>query len=263
MSDPSPPRSASPELYERIYKMFVAPVSAFDCGAKCGVHNGGEPICCSTGGAIPIVDKHEWKLLQSRSDLWHVFTPPDKATEKELSDLHHDCVAIECKGFMSCERDNRSMSCRTFPFFPYIDRAGDFLGLSVFWTFEDRCWVQSQLQIVNLRFVDEFVAAYETLFEEDRDEFAANRDHSANMRRVFARNERPIPLIGRDGLLYKVMPRTHEIVRARFADFGRQGYYKNDVAAAPAANWRELDPESLDGLEAPVPAPAPVKEAAD
>ena len=251
MTRQRPPRTASPEIYERIYKMFVAPVSAFDCGAKCAAHNDGVPVCCSTEAAIPIVDKHEWKLLKSRTDLWSEYKAPDKATEKELSDLHHDCVAIECKGFMHCERDNRSMSCRTFPFFPYIDRDGDFLGLSVFWTFEDRCWVQSHLQIVNLRFVDEFVAAYESLFEVDRDEFTANRDHSASMRRVFARFGRPIPLIGRDGLLYKVTPRDHKVMRARFAEFGRWGFYEKDAAAAPAKNWTQLDPASLTGLDAP------------
>lgn len=258
MTNPRPPRTASPELYERIYKMFVAPVSAFDCGAKCAPHNGGVPVCCSTDAAIPIVDKHEWALLKSRTDLWREFTAPDKATEKELSDLHHDCVAIECKGFMHCERDNRSMSCRTFPFFPYIDRDGDVLGMSVFWTFEDRCWVQSQLQIVNLRFVDEFIAAYEALFEADRDEFTANRDHSANMRRVFSRTSRVIPLIGRDGRLYKVMPRSHEVVPARFAEFGRWGFYADEAAATPAASWSALDPAALAGLEAPA-----LKEAAD
>lgn len=252
------PRLASPAIYERIYKMFVAPVSAFDCGAKCAAHNDGVPVCCSTEAAIPIVDTHEWALLRSRGDLWREFVPPDKATEKELSDLHHECVAIECKGFMHCERDNRSMSCRTFPFFPYIDRDGDVLGMSVFWTFEDRCWVQSQLQIVNLRFVDEFLAAYETLFEVDRDEFAANRDHSATMRRVFSRAGRAIPLIGRDGALYKVMPRSHAIERARFAEFGRHGFYKDETAAEPAPNWAAIDPSSLDVLQAPAQ-----KEAAD
>jgi len=243
-----PPKSASPEIYERIYKLFMAPVSAFDCGAKCGEHNGGSPICCSTDAAIPIVDKHEWKLLKSRTDLWREYVIPDKATEKELSDLHEDCVAIECKGARFCERDNRSMSCRTFPFFPYITRERDFIGMSVFWTFEDRCWVQSHLQIVNLRFLDEFVAAYELLFDYDIDEFAANRDHSANMRRVFTRANRPIPLLGRDGHCYKVLPQTHEVVPARFAEFGKWGFYENDAPAAAAANWADLDPQSLRGL---------------
>jgi hypothetical protein len=249
---------ASPELYERIYRMFVAPVSAFDCGAKCAPHNGGVPVCCSTDGAIPIVDKHEWSLLKSRSDLWREFVPPDKATEKELSDLHEDCVAIACKGARHCERDNRSMSCRTFPFFPYIDRDGDVLGMSVFWTFEDRCWVQSQLQIVNLRFLDEFLAAYETLFDADPGEFGANRDHSASMRRVFGRAGRAIPLLGRDGRLYKILPRSHAIEPARFAEFGRLGLYRDEPAAAPAANWAALDPRALDGLDAAV-----LDEAAD
>jgi hypothetical protein len=253
------PKQASPEVYERIYKMFMAPVSAFDCGAKCGEHNGGAPICCSTDVAIPIVDKHEWNLLQSRTDLWHEFEIKDKATEKELSDLHEDCRAIECKGARFCERENRSVSCRTFPFFPYITRERDFIGMSVFWTFEDRCWVQSHLQIVNLRFIDEFVAAYELLFDHDMDEFDANKEHSANMRRTFTRWKRPIPLLGRDGRCYKVMPETHEVVPARFAEFGKWGYYEKDLPAEPAANWADLDPQALKGLADKIGAKAPAK----
>ncbi len=248
--------AASSELYERIYRLFTAPVSAFDCGARCAAHNGGTPVCCSTDDAIPIVDSQEWALLKSRTDLWREYVIADKATQKELSDLHHDCTAVECKGAAFCERDNRSLSCRTFPFFPYISREGDFLGLSVFWTFEDRCWVQSQLQIVNLRVLGEFVAAYEMLFEVDRDEFTANRDHSANMRRVFARRNRPLPLLGRDGRLYKVTPREHAIVPARFAEFGRWGFYKDEAAAAPAPNWAAVDPASLEGLDLPTQAQA-------
>ena len=89
--------AASPEIYERIYRLFTAPVSAFDCGARCAAHNGGTPVCCSTEAAIPIVDRHEWDLLRSRSDLWREFVPPDKATEKELSDLQEQSAALTAR----------------------------------------------------------------------------------------------------------------------------------------------------------------------
>jgi hypothetical protein len=69
------------------------------------------------------------------------------------------------------------------------------------------------------------------------------------MRRVFTRRDRPIPLIGRDGRLYKVTPRDHAIVPARFVDFGRWGHYRSEAAATPAPNWAQNDPRALDGLD--------------
>lgn len=224
----------SAELYRQIYAKFQAPVSRFDCGSKCAPHNGGSPVCCSTEHAVPIIDRWEWELLSSRSDLWHKYYPTDSAGKEIVKGLHEDCLAVECKGARSCERDNRSMACRGFPFFPYITRDDKLMGLAYFWPFEDRCWVISNLQIVDREFVDQCIAAYETLFAADREEYDANRDESASMRRVFTRWNRIIPLIGRDGKFYAVEPRTHKIRPARLEEFGRFGPYKDEPPATVA-----------------------------
>src|SRR5262249_15363385 len=97
------------------------------------------------------------------------------------------------------ERENRSMACRAFPFYPYITRENEFVGLAYYWDFEDSCWVISNLAVVDADFVREFVRAHEMLFEVDRDEFDTFRQQAADMRRVFSRRNRYIPLIGRDG----------------------------------------------------------------
>jgi hypothetical protein len=219
-----------PALYRRIYDNFQAPLSRYDCGRKCAPHNGGEPVCCSTENAIPIVDRREWQLLKSRTDLWRLHKPKDAAGRKVLEDMHRDCRAVECKGARFCERDNRSMSCRTFPFFPYITREGAFVGLGYYWIFEDRCWVISNLGVVDLAFVREFVAAYELLFEHEKEEYQALKDHSAAMRRVFTRWQRIIPLIGREGGYFAVEPRTHRIRPARLDEFRRHGPYADDTS---------------------------------
>jgi len=224
----------SQDLFRELYEKFQAPISRFDCGSKCAPHNGGEPVCCSTKHAVPVVDKAEWHLLRARSDLWHRFKPYDAATRKIVDELPTTCMAIECKGARHCERDNRTMSCRAFPFFPYIDRAGDFIGLSYYWVFEDRCWVISNLQLVDADFVREFVATYDLLIARDKQEYEGFRDHSVSMRRVFSRWNRAIPLIGRDGGYFKIMPRTGRMLPVDAAKFPTHGPYKRE-AKKPSA----------------------------
>jgi hypothetical protein len=228
-------RAARVELYRRVYQDFQAPVSRFDCGRKCAPHNGGEPVCCSTDHAIPIADKAEFELLRSRTDLWRRYTPNDAAARREVAGMHRDCVAIECKGARHCERDNRTMACRAFPFFPYMTRAGEIVGLAYFWAFEDRCWVISNLAVVTTDFVRECIAAYEAVFAVDRLEYETNLRLSADMRRVFARTERIIPVIGRDGGTYAVEPRSHHLRPATPAEFPKFGPYTDEAPEAVAA----------------------------
>ena len=221
-------------LYKTILDTFQAPVSRFDCGRKCAPLNEGTPVCCDVEHAIPLVDKQEWFLLKSRTDLWKPYRARDAQAIKELSDKHRDCRAVECKGFMHCERDNRSLACRAFPFFPYMTKDDELIGLSVFWDFADRCWVQSNLQIVEPSFVKECIAGYELLFDNDPAERTANRDHSAVMRRTFSRQNRIIPLLGREGEYLAVEPYTAKVRKAHWREYGRNDTFK-DEKPAPAA----------------------------
>lgn len=231
--------AAKPEDFARIYARFQAPIARFDCGRKCAPLNGGEPVCCSANNAVPLVQKAEFRLLRSRSDLWHKFTPSDAASRKLVNGLHHSCTAIECKGVAFCERDNRSMACRAFPFYPYITREGTFAGLAYYWDFEHSCWVISNLGIVDPAFVREFVTAHEMLFAADRDEYETFKLQSASMRRLFSRRKWVIPLIGRDGSFFKVVPKTGRILPADPAKYRKHGPFKSARAFAKAVKEAE------------------------
>ena len=230
------PTKSRIDLYRRVYENFVAPVSRFDCGRRCAPHNGGTPVCCSTEHAVPILDKAEFALLKTRSDLWRPYKATDAEGRAIVADMHHECCAAECKGAAHCERENRTMACRAFPFFPYITRDNEIVGLAYYWVFEDRCWVMSHLEIVTRDFVRECLAAYEAIFAEDKLEYETNRDQSAAMRRVFTRWNRNIPLIGRDGGYFVVEPRTHRIRPAQPDEFPRHGPYRDEAPAAAAAD---------------------------
>ncbi len=218
--------------YDKIYRRFTAAISEkYDCGRMCAPLNGGQPVCCTTGHAVPIVTTEEWKLLHKRTDLWFRFKPYDAATRQIVADLPANCRAVECKGAAQCERHNRTLACRAFPFFPYFTREKALIGLAYYWLFEDRCWVLSNLHIVEQEFVRELIDAYEYLFRKDEDELEAFLEQSASMRRVFSRWNRVIPIIGRDGGYYKVLPKSGgRVVKARVSEFKPMGPFVSDKA---------------------------------
>jgi hypothetical protein len=88
---------------------------------------------------------------------------------------------------------------------------------------------------VTADFVRECLAAYEAIFAVDQLEYDTNLRLSADMRRVFARSERIIPIIGRDGGYYAVEPRTHRLRAATPAEFPKFGPYQDEAPDALAA----------------------------
>lgn len=221
-----------PEHFGEIFKKFTANVSRHDCGKYCAPLNGGVPVCCDTENAVPVAHKAEFNWLKSRTDLWRRYVPPkgDKSGQEIIDDLPDNCAAIACKGARFCERDNRSLSCRAFPFFPYITKEREFFGLAHYWNFEDKCWLVSNLKVIEKSFIDEFVVAMNRVFELDPEEFDMFRDHAAYMRRVFTRKKRIIPILGRDGKYYKIKPGSDgRIVPAKLSDFEPIGPYRSQA----------------------------------
>ncbi|QQS13688.1 MAG: hypothetical protein IPK81_05515 [Rhodospirillales bacterium] len=219
----------SPDDFAAIYKDFNASVSKFDCGKKCSPLNGGSPVCCSTQDAVPVVHKAEFKLLKGRTDLWKRFKPYDAATKKIVEELTDAACAIECKGAAFCERNNRTIACRAFPFYPYVTREKKVLGLSVYWVFEDRCWMMSNMALVERPFVDEFLRAFEAIFAKDEEEWETYVDFSASMRRVFSRWKRKIPVIGRDGGLLLVDPSTGKARPGGAHEYPKYGPFRTEA----------------------------------
>ncbi|WIM12319.1 hypothetical protein [Enhydrobacter sp.] len=209
----------APADFAELYDGFTAPISRFDCGRKCAPLNGGSPVCCSTDNAVPVVHKVEFELLRARTDLWSKFKPYDYATRQIVAELTSDCMAIHCKGARHCERDNRTMACRSFPFYPYLTRQKEFVGLGTYWVFEDRCWMMSNLEIVDKKYVKEFITTYEALFVKDPSEFTTYVDFSASARRVYSRWKREIPILGREGELLIVEPSSGAIRPGRKKDY--------------------------------------------
>lgn len=214
--------------YAKFYAGFQAPIAALDCGDRCAPYNErGVPFCCDTRHAVPTAYLAEWEYLLANTDLWHLWSDeahPDAASLQEQTPGGQ--VLIACQGHQFCQREFRSLTCRAFPFFPYIDRRGAFIGLSYYWEYEDRCWVISNLQVVSDPYRGQFIAAYEALFAAHPAERENFRHHSTVMRRVFGRRKRAIPLLHRNGGAYKITPRNGRLRRVALEKLPKFGVYK-------------------------------------
>lgn len=198
-----------PGEFENLYANFNAPITTFDCGKRCAPYNEyGIPFCCDTNHAIPTAYLPEWDYLQSNTSLWHFWEADDPdETEKLRLDTPDGQILIECQGHLLCQRNYRSITCRAFPFFPYITLQGEFIGLSYYWEYEDRCWVINHLDVVTPEYVQEFVAAYDWVFDQIPGELENFRYHAIIMRRMFGRQKRTIPLLHRDSGVFVVTPK--------------------------------------------------------
>jgi hypothetical protein len=223
-----------------LYAGFNTPIAALDCGQRCSPYNErGVPFCCDTHHAVPAANQSEWHYLQANTGLWKLWEPDDpEAGESLCTKLPQGQVLIACLGHHFCQRSFRSFTCRAFPFFPYINRQGEFLGLSYYWEYENRCWVISNLSIVSKEYLEEFIRTFEAVFERQPEEKASFAHFSVVMRRVFGRAKRAIPLLHRSGKAYKITPRNGRMRQVPVEKLPRYGVYKI-AAAMPFWDERE------------------------
>jgi hypothetical protein len=135
-------------------------------------------------------------------------------------------VLLECKGHRLCQRGFRAITCRAFPFFPYITRDDWFIGMTYYWQYEYGCWVISNLGVVTPEYREQFIAAFDELFERMPEERESYRQYSMTMRRVFGRWRRAIPLLHRNGKVYKVTPHNGRLRRVDVNRLPKHGPYR-------------------------------------
>ncbi|MBW8010619.1 MAG: hypothetical protein FVQ83_05165 [Chloroflexi bacterium] len=219
-----------------LYSGFQAPISEFDCGKKCAPHNpGGKPFCCDTCHAVPTVYHAEWDYLEANTDLWHIWRGDDCADTAADADAERarlqaetpdDMRLVACLGPDQCQRDFRGLTCRQFPFYPYLDSSGEFLGLSYYWEYEYQCWVISNLHVVQSAYREQFIKAFEQLFSHYPEDVNSYQAHSEEMRDKFNKQRRAIPLLHRNGFTYKISTHNERLRRVTVESLAKFGPYK-------------------------------------
>ncbi len=157
----------APVFFQELYGMFSVPITELDCGQKCGPYNDrGVPFCCDIQHTVPAALEAEWDFLEPRTDLWQLWEGSSSGEAQELTaELQEGHVLLVCQGYQHCQRPFRTLSCRAFPFFPYLDQHGNLLGLSYYQDYREECWVISNLEAVTAQFTEEFNSGFRRLFE--------------------------------------------------------------------------------------------------
>ncbi|MBC8330561.1 MAG: hypothetical protein H8E28_01140 [Anaerolineae bacterium] len=202
-----------------IYTSFNSPINEIDCGEKCAPHNpSGKPFCCDICEAVPAVYRQEWVYLQEHTNLWTRWRGPECGSgPEEITALHADTpenmILLACLGPKQCQREYRALSCRQFPFFPYISDDFRFLGLACEWEFEGKCWVIENIDKVSLAYREEFIQIFDELFSRWPQEMESYALKSEEMRSVFAKRRRRISILHRNGGSYLLSPGSERLAR--------------------------------------------------
>lgn len=201
-----------PEIDE-LYRRLDAPIADLDCGKKCGPLNlRGAPFCCDTRHCVPAAYPQEWDHLQRRTGLWHRWHGEEGSVRRELEDqVQEGQVLLECLGHRHCQRAYRTLACRMFPFYPYLDSGGHFLGLGVLYEYRDRCWVISHLEVVSDEYIEQFMDTCELLFEKDPDIKEHYRQYAASERTAAQRDSRRLTVLRRAGRACWVDPEAETL----------------------------------------------------
>jgi hypothetical protein len=223
------------ENIRALYDSFDSPIMALDCGKKCAPHNpSGKPFCCDICHAVPAAYASEWSYLQANTDLWHAWrgdecadvADPAKERAHLQADTPENMILLACLGPDRCQRPFRALSCRQFPFFPYVTADYRFIGLAYEWTFEQSCWVISNLKLVSQKYRAEFIHTFDDLFARFQDEFDNYAYHSEKMRRQFIAQKRRIPILHRNGNYYLLSPAHEHLQKVDESRLPRFGPYR-------------------------------------
>lgn len=236
-----------PDEIRGLYSSFNSSILALDCGRKCAPHNPtGKPFCCDICQAVPAAYRAEREYLLPRTDLWHDWRGDEcgeidpEERPRLLEDTPDSMVLLACLGPEHCQRNFRALSCRQFPFFPYVSDDYRFLGLACEWEFETRCWIISNLSRVSPRYRNEFVETFDGLFALFQDEFEAYACHSERLRAHYHEAGRRFPLLHRNGHDYLVSPGNGRIRRIDPAGLPSYGPYLGKTAKSHPTTHKRL-----------------------
>ena len=241
------PNDLTPADLRVLFDGFDSPIAELDCGKKCAPHNpSNKPFCCDICHAVPAAFTSEWTYFQAATDLWHRYRGDECDASRDTStslsaspevgrrvpgfDLPSGMLPLACLGPARCQRDYRALSCRAFPFFPYITSDYRFLGLACEWEFESTCWVISNLGAVTDEYRAEFLHTFDHLLALFNDVFENYAYHSERMRTHYASRRRRFPLLHRNGRAYLVSPMSDRMQRVEISSLPRFGFYKRPPA---------------------------------
>lgn len=181
---------------ESFYKLLDTPLTRYNCGKLCSPDNMGTPFCCIVENAVPLLYREEYKYLSQRSDLWKRWKPKSSQNKKlKAENENHIAIFCECKGAAFCERENRSISCRTFPLEPYITNDNKFVALIFMKEFRDHCPLLNRIVDIQQKVIENHYQFWEKIFELRPEEFDIYKGTSKGWRISAGMRKEKLPLL--------------------------------------------------------------------
>ena len=140
---------------------------------------------------------------------------PDESAHLK-DEVPEGMILLACKGPAHCQRNFRALSCRQFPFFPYVSSDYRFIGLAYEWEFEERCWVISNLHRVANPTGWSSSPFMMRCLHSDRIFSTTMPITQSVCGSRFMEERRRIPLLHRNGKDYLVSPKSGRLVRDGF-----------------------------------------------
>jgi hypothetical protein len=215
------------DFFRELYNGFAMPLCNIDCGSKCGPHNEcGVPLCCDIQQVIPAAFGMEWDYLEENSDLWKPWTSSGQLNQELQEELQEGQVLLECKGYRECQRDFRTMTCRAFPFYPYLNSEFEFRGMSYYPDFRSGCWIISNLEVVSQSYKEAFQHTYLRLFEAFPESHHNFSDFSRYMRDKAVEASEKVILLDFLGDAYAIDPRTEDEYQVEYKELSAFGPFE-------------------------------------
>lgn len=179
--------------WKKLYDAYSANVTGFNCGELCAPGNNGIPVCCVNQDHQPVLFRDELKWLRTRTNLWHKRPATTRKLKKMDAEIENYICYADCKGIAHCERRNRSLTCRFFPFEPYFDEKGQFKGLTWMYRAEDSCpLIGKPKKQINSRYIAQSINVWKKIFLAYPGEVECYIEESKKLRKWFGAIKRKI-----------------------------------------------------------------------
>ena len=110
------------------------------------------------------------------------------------------------------------VSRRAFPFFPYLDSRGNFLGLAYFQEYREQCWIISNLSVVTAAYKAEFQRAFELLFKQYPESKESYSEYSSYIREMTTISGDKITLLDFEGNVFLLDPESESSHQVGYDD---------------------------------------------
>jgi hypothetical protein len=186
---------------KEFYRLLDEEIAEFDCGAICARRNRNTvPYCCDISKTIPLMYREEYDYVRRRTAMWRPYDRR-KADEK-LDELEYH-VYVECRGPARCERPWRSIVCRIFPTYPYVDERGRATGLFFNTVFRDKCVLAGRPELIRPAFIRSHLTFWNVLFDRHEGERAFHTELARETEAHYRRLGKPFVVMMPTGTLTK------------------------------------------------------------